>query len=101
MATLTLEQFYTQYKEQHPDADKWENLEQHHVHKITSFRFVNTTHGETCIITLNDGRNFWGCSGLYNKLKNDERLPKWLVSEGKKQSNKSNNQYWSFKLIDV
>ena len=42
MATITLEQFKQKYKEQHPDAEKWANLEQDQVHTITKVRSVNT-----------------------------------------------------------
>ena len=101
MATITLEQFQQKYKEQHPDTDKWVNLEQNQVHTITNFRFVNTENGESCIITLNDERSFWACSGLHKKLKIDDKLPKHLVSLGKKQSKKSANQYWAFQVIDA
>ena len=101
MATITLEQFQQKYKEQHPPADKWADLEQNKVHTITNFKFVNTKNGESCIITLGDGRSFWACPGLCKKLKTDDKLPKQLVSCGKKQSSKSVNQFWSFQLIDV
>ena len=101
MATITLEQFQQIYKQQHPDADKWADLEQNKVHTITSFRFVNTKNGESCIITLNDGSSFWACSGLYKRLKQDGAIPKHLISLGKKQSNKSMNQIWSFQMINA
>ena len=101
MATITLEQFQQMYKEQHPNAEKWANLEQNQVHTITNFRFVNTKNGESCIITLSDGQSFWACSGLYKKLKQDDAMPKHIVSLGKRQSTKSVNQFWSFQLIDA
>ena len=74
--TITLEQFQQKYKEQHLTADKWANLEQNQVHTITNFKFVNTKNGESCIITLSDDHSFWGCSGLYKKLKTDDKLAK-------------------------
>ena len=101
MATITLEQFQQMYKEQHPNAEKWANLKQNQVHTITNFRFVNTKNGESCIITLSDGQSFWACSGLYKKLKQDDAMPKHIVSLGKRQSTKSVNQFWSFQLIDA
>ena len=101
MATITLEQFQEIYKQQHPDANKWANLEQNQVHTIADFRFVDTKNGESCIITLSDGRSFWACSGLCKKLKLDDKLPKHLVSLGKKKSSKSTNQFWSFQVIDA
>ena len=99
MATITLEQFQEIYKQQHPGADKWANLEQNQVHTITDFRFVDTKNGESCIITLSDGRSFWACSGLFNKLQQDSVMPKHLVSLGKKKSSKSANQFWAFQMI--
>ena len=97
MATITREQFKQKYKEQHPDAEKWTYLEQDQVHTITKV----TKNGESCIITLRDGRSFWACSGLHKALTNNNKLPKYIVSCGKKQSSKSANQYWSFQMIDA
>ena len=48
---------------------------------------------------MTDGRSFWACSGLQKALANNDKLPKHIVSGGKKQSSKSANQYWSFQMI--
>jgi hypothetical protein len=101
MATITLEQFQQKYIDQHPNADKWADLEPNQVHTIVKLRFVDTKNGEACIITLNNDRSFWACSGLVKSLKQNDVMPKHLVSLGKKQSNKSANMFWSFQLVDA
>ncbi len=84
MATITLEQFT-----QRTTSWRWEwaNLEQDQVHTITKVRLVNTKNGESCIITLRDRRSFWACSGLQKALTNNDKLPKYIVSCGKKAAN--------------
>ena len=101
MISITLEEFQQKYKEQRPDADKWANLEQNKVHKIGKFRKISTSIGEFIIITLEDGRYFWACSGLQTKLNSDDKKPQYLVSLGKKQCSKSSHMLWSFQVIDA
>ena len=101
MADYTLEQVKQIHKEQNPDILKWKNLEENQVHKIVKCRFITTKKNEeVSIISLKDGRDFWTCSGLYKALKRNSSMPKHVVSEGEKQSKKSDNKYWSFMLID-
>ena len=100
MTSITLEELQQKYEEQHPDADKWANLEQNKVHKICKFLKISTSKGEF-IITLEDGRHFWACSGLQTKLNSDDKMPKYLVSLGKKQCSKNSNMFWSFQVIDA
>ena len=85
MNIITLEEFQQKYKEQHPDTDKWAHLEQNKVHKICKFRKISTSKGEFIVITLEDGRHFWACSGLQTKLNSDDKMLKYLVSLGKKK----------------
>ena len=77
------------------------NLEQNKVHKICKFRKISTSKGEFNMITLEDPRYYWACSGLQTKLNNDDKMPKYHVSLGKKQCCKNSNMFWSFQVIDA
>jgi hypothetical protein len=96
MTTITLEQFQQKYKEQHPDANKWEDLEQNKVHTIIKITFSAGMYGDNCIITLSDNSNYWACPSLVKSLKQNQTMPKYVVSLGLKQSNRSSNMFYSF-----
>jgi hypothetical protein len=92
---------------------KWRELDEDKIYKIVNFKFINTSYGKACIITLSnasplgvksnpDGCQVYAPSTLFKRLENadpEEVLPAYIKPNGKTISKKTGNKYFDYDLV--
>ena len=91
------------------DALKWTDLEEGVVHQIVSTRPVNTQHGQSIILSLQEANGscctVWACGMLSTELLLNPMLlvnsRLFVVATGKKTSKAHGRIYNSYKLMSL
>lgn len=94
------EEFDEMLKEQSfYDTKRWTDLEINQIYSITSFRAVETSNGESVILTLKDNGDVWCPAHLANKI-NDKEPPFYIRPLGLKPcKNNKKNKYHAYDLV--
>ena len=70
---ITTEEFEELLKEQSEyDTKKWSDLEINKIYTITSYRTIDTSNGESTILTLKDNVEVWCPAHLATKIEDKE-----------------------------
>ena len=91
------------------DALKWTDLEEGVVHRIVSTRTVNTQHGQSIILSLQEADGLcctgWACGMLSTELLLNPMMlvnsRLFVVANGKKTSKAHGRTYNSYKLMPL
>jgi len=97
---ITLEEFDELLKEQTQyDTKRWTDLEINKIYIVTSYRSVETSNGESVILTLKDNGEVWCPSHLGSKI-NGKEPPFYIRPLGLKpcKTNRK-NKYHAYDLV--
>ena len=97
---ITEEEFEEMLKEQSEyNTKKWSDLEIKKIYTITDYKTVETSNGESTILTLKDNGNVWCPSHLATKIEDGEP-PFYVRPLGLKPcKNNKKNKYHAYDLI--
>ena len=100
MKEITTKEFDAMLKEQTQyDTQKWTDLELNKVYTITAYRKVETSNGQSVILTLLNNGEVWAPSHLVNKI-NSKEPPFYVRPLGLKPcKNNKKNKYHAYDLV--
>ena len=97
---ITIDEFEELLKEQSEyDTQRWTDLEINKIYTITSCRTVDTSNGESVVLTLKDNGEVWSPPHLAKKIDGKEP-PFYIRPLGLKPcKNNKKNKYHSYDLV--
>ena len=97
---ITTEEFEELLKEQSEyDTQKWSDLEINKIYTITNYRTIETSNGESVILTLKDNGEVWCPTHLATKIEGKEP-PFYVRPLGLKPcKNNKKNKYHAYDLV--
>ena len=97
---ITIDEFEELLKEQSEyDTQRWTDLEIKKIYTITSYRTVDTSNGESVVLTLKDNGEVWCPAHLAKKIDGKEP-PFYIRPLGLKPCKKNKkNKYHAYDLV--
>ena len=97
---ISTDEFEQLFKEQNEyDTKKWSDLEINKIYTITEYKTINTTNGESVILTLKNNDEVWCPAHLATRIEGKEP-PFYVRPLGFKScKNNKKNKYHAYDLV--